>query len=533
MESIMFLDCNVSVGKSGYKHPRQLWRTEDIVQEMERCGISGALISHGVSKMHSPRHGNELLEAELAKSRRLLGAWVALPDHAGDFADPQTMISMMQQRGIHAVKLFPTTHQYDPDQRTIGKLLTALEQDGIPVFIEATEISFDHLYSLLGRHGELRVVLTGAYWGQERRLFPVMDAHPNLHIDFSSLQSNEIVEITYEKYGPDRLLYGSEMPKKSAGAARALIDYARIPMEAKRKMAGMNLAELLGVSLEDSRFIPHSAVDQDKLAIEASQGLPLSIEVLDSHTHLLEDKGSTGSGFPMFRGDIEAMIASYRSIGIRRMSIIPWIGISADTEIGNAIAEQALRKYSDEVVAYATIDPNYIADVEAEAHKWHTQQGFKGIKPYYFTSKIRYTDPVYAPWWKLGNEKRLFALLDPGLYEESAYLEDVASLAQAYPEISLFMDHAGRSFEVAEQYVKLARQYENVFLQITHTAVTLGVIEFMVKEAGAQKVLFGTDAPMRDPRPQLGWLVYANISMGEKEAIFGGNFRRILERCLI
>jgi predicted TIM-barrel fold metal-dependent hydrolase len=72
-----------------------------------------------------------------------------------------------------------------------------------------------------------------------------------------------------------------------------------------------------------------------------------------------------------------------------------------------------------------------------------------------------------------------------------------------------------------------------VYLQLTYTTVTLGAIEYLVREAGADKVLFGTDSPMRDPRPQVGWLAYANLSLEEKAEVFGGNMKRIWQRCLV
>jgi predicted TIM-barrel fold metal-dependent hydrolase len=45
------------------------------------------------------------------------------------------------------------------------------------------------------------------------------------------------------------------------------------------------------------------------------------------------------------------------------------------------------------------------------------------------------------------------------------------------------------------------------------------------------KVLYGTDAPMRDPRPQLGWVAYADISIEDKKKILGENMQRIMDRC--
>jgi hypothetical protein len=35
---------------------------------------------------------------------------------------------------------------------------------------------------------------------------------------------------------------------------------------------------------------------------------------------------------------------------------------------------------------------------------------------------------------------------------------------------------------------------------------------------------------MRDPRPQLGWVAWADLPAASKQKILGGNFARILQR---
>lgn len=528
MEQLQYFDSHVVVGKMGYRHPLHIWRTEDVVAEMERAGIAGALVYHGMAKSHSPMYGNRELMGELAKSSRLFGCWVALPDHLGDFMSPDPFIQELKAHAIRAVKMFPESHRFTPDQRTLRSLLTTLEQERIPLLVEAQEISLGQVADMLHHHPELVVLLQGLSWSTERRLFPIMDQYEGLCVELSTLQANAFIEVAYERYGAERLLFGSGMPFKSPGAARSFIDYARIPVEAKRLIAGGNLARLLGVEPPLA-----STPDQDEVTVQASQGVPIEIPVLDSHTHLIEEGGETGSGFPMIQGDIDSMIALYRSIGIRKMSIAPWVGINGgDSEAGNLVAEKAIAKYPEEVEAYVLIDPNYVDDVEREARIWHVDKGFKGMKPYYYLSRIPYTDPVYAPWWKIGNELSLYALIDPALQSDGEYMRQIAELAERYPNVSIFMDHAARSFDIAVAYAKVAKKYENVFLQLTYTTVTLGAIEYLVQEIGADKILFGTDSPMRDPRPQVGWLAYANITLDEKRAIFGGNMQRIWDRCI-
>ena len=46
--------------------------------------------------------------------------------------------------------------------------------------------------------------------------------------------------------------------------------------------------------------------------------------------------------------------------------------------------------------------------------------------------------------------------------------------------------------------------------------------------AGAARVLFGSDIPLMDPRPQLGKILTADISHDDKRQILGDNARRLL-----
>ena len=55
-----------------------------------------------------------------------------------------------------------------------------------------------------------------------------------------------------------------------------------------------------------------------------------------------------------------------------------------------------------------------------------------------------------------------------------------------------------------------------------------GVIERLVAEAGADRVVFGSDVPLMDPRPQLGKIITAEISDDEKRLVLGENAKQLL-----
>ena len=47
---------------------------------------------------------------------------------------------------------------------------------------------------------------------------------------------------------------------------------------------------------------------------------------------------------------------------------------------------------------------------------------------------------------------------------------------------------------------------------------------------GDEKIIFGTDQPMRDPRQQLGWVIWEDLSIKSRENILGNNFQKIISR---
>ena len=101
-------------------------------------------------------------------------------------------------------------------------------------------------------------------------------------------------------------------------------------------------------------------------------------------------------------------------------------------------------------------------------------------------------------------------------------------LVYDYPDALLKAGRPAQASAFAE--AQLQRFPQNVYAQLNYTLVTNGVIEYITRNVGDDHVLFGTDAPMRDPRPQAGWLAFTRLPEASKRRIFGANFAGILKR---
>jgi len=504
-----------------------IWTADELLAEMDHAHIAAALVTHSWGRWYDTGFGNERLMQEIAGRERLFPCWTAMPHFAGEMPVPEEMLAEMGSAGVRAVKIYPVTAISPLCEEFWGPLLCALEAAGVPILIERKEAEWKAILDLLDKHPRLPVVLQKVGWGEQRNLLCALERSPNLYCEFSGLQANRFIEFAVSRFGHERFLFGADMPMKNPGAARAYIDYAAISDEAKKAIAAGNLARLLGVEVPHVEF----RKPDSPLLARAMEGKPFDeTTIIDAHAHILHDGGdSAGQGYVMLKGDAEGMIELNRRIGIDRTCISSWLGIMVDPDEGTKLTADIVRRFPDCFTGYANVDPVYTDDLEAEIKRDHEQYGLPGLKPYFPTQKIPYDDERYAPWFEYANSRRLFALLHGS---GQGFAQQVANLAEEYPEVALLLAHSGSGFPYARMCIGLAKEHPNVYLELTYTAARLGIIELMVSELGAERVLFGTDAPMRDPRPQFGWLVYSHISDKDRRLILGENMSRILARVI-
>ena len=526
MNEVKYFDSFAFIGKRPLEDPVELWSAAHVKELMERCSIHAALVYHTLAREYNPNIGNQLMLGEMKKNPRFYGCYVAMPHHTGEMAHPDEWVNQLRGRNFYAVKIFPSTHQYNLDERTVGGLCSALEKAGIPLLIDINETDFEKLEFLLKSFPNLPILAQQLYWSQSRKVIPSFREYRNLYIEFSSYQGHWMLEWYCENFGCDRLLFGSEMPLKLPGAARSYIDYADLTLTQKQMIASGNLMRLLRIDR-----IPDLPEQRcDSILSRVKRGEPLShLTVIDAHAHVSHDNATGASPVFMPYSDPGIMLKKFDRMGVQQILVSSWLGIWQDSVLGGELMLKLMQKYPDRYVPYATIDPNFRSDEEiaADIQLYHHKHRFPGIKPYYPRWQYRLTGEKLAPWFQYGNDHSLFALIH---YDKETTIEDLKTLAPKYPNLMFIVAHSGSSYKEARKLIELAGKYSNIFLELTFTTVFCNVIELLCQEVGAERVLFGTDAPMRDPAPQLGWVAYAQISEEAKRMILGENIQIILKR---
>ncbi|MGI6086848.1 MAG: amidohydrolase family protein [Kiritimatiellia bacterium] len=527
----MIFDCWTSYGIGPGQDDQERRTLVHLLEDLDHFGVAGALVRHEQVLHYDPMFCNRRLLAELAPHRKkLFPCWSAIPHQYGDFPTAAEFLREADAGDVRAFCIQPKLHGVPTDAGEWRELADALNRRQALILTPLPEFGddFDKARNFCRIFKDCPIVITEASWPQWRLVYALMNACPNTYLEFHLFQANRAVEFFANRFGVDRLLFGSGLVRRSAGAARGFVDWSLLPDEAVAKFAGANLRRLLGAGPSSAPAVPE---DADLIVRAARAGQPLPVLTLDAHTHVLH-KGlhSAGRQYVMMQGDWQGMRELTQRMGITLTALMSWNGtVNMDVESGNELIAELVQEYGTEIVGLSSCNP-IIQDATAirKMCEWmHLKLGCRGMKPYY-TNGLSYADDRYAPWWKFCNQHRLYGLLH--ISADAGGYTAVTELAQRYPKATFLIAHAAGSWTAARAAAELIQKHKNVMAEITLTPVCNGTIEYLCRTAGADRVLFGTDAPMRDPRPQLGWCVYARLNVEEKKQVLGENFRRILRR---
>ena len=156
-----------------------------------------------------------------------------------------------------------------------------------------------------------------------------------------------------------------------------------------------------------------------------------------------------------------------------------------------------------------------------------TNSGFRAIKIYPPYTPFPLDDPAWNPIYEFAAERGLAIIAHTG-GEPTAAPAQFGRAAERFPNARFVAGHSGNIEPYRSQAIAAAQRLPNYFLETCSTFRTIGVIEELVAKAGADRVLFGSDTPLMDPRPQLGKIITAAIDDDAKRLILGENARGLL-----
>lgn len=230
-------DANVYVGHSGTQGDLAL-EAPELLQEMDRFAIKRALVSHFAGLEYDAVEGNRALERDM--DDRFTPAWAASSERAS--------IDDVRSRRAKAIRIWLGSlhHNFSSRPWCSSELFEHLQDARALVLISRTEIEWNDLAMLLDNFPHLKVLLLDIGYRSDRYLFPLLERFSGLHFDSSNYVSHRQLEWYLDRFGPDRMVFGSRLPLYTPGAALTVLGTARIKDSARLAVAGGNLRRLIG-----------------------------------------------------------------------------------------------------------------------------------------------------------------------------------------------------------------------------------------------------------------------------------------------
>ncbi|MCX7705617.1 MAG: amidohydrolase [bacterium] len=245
---LKFFDANVFIGRPHNGQFGSVSTSEQLVQEMDKQGISKAIVWHIFQYEGSIVEGNRMLTEEISKSERLYGCWTILPPQTQEIIKDD-FFKKMKENKIVCVNAFPEWHRFVLDNVAFEHFLVELSERKIPLFLTMgrTCITWEGLYRLMKEFPLLTCVLCDiGIWGVDRYTWPLLEKFENFYLESSQLSLEEGgIEATVRRFGSERIVFGTGFPVQYQKAAILQLTHADISDRDKENIASKNLERIL------------------------------------------------------------------------------------------------------------------------------------------------------------------------------------------------------------------------------------------------------------------------------------------------
>jgi predicted TIM-barrel fold metal-dependent hydrolase len=227
---------------------------------------------------------------------------------------------------------------------------------------------------------------------------------------------------------------------------------------------------------------------------------------------------------------VEDLLLVMDDVGVDKMCLfapyVEWIW-------GNQHLRKVVERYPDRVIPIGVVNPRW-GKIAIEEIRRFGEWGFRGLKliPYshsypadcYSVQKviveaIKLDIPVH-----FHTSDHLVDKLYPHTESYTTY-ERYGNIAKMFPDAKVIMAHMCVSEWM--NAVDLAEKYDNILLDTSGSTIIYGMLEIAAERIGAERILYGSDAPLYDPHITLSKVKDSDLSESDKRLILGENAVKI------
>jgi predicted TIM-barrel fold metal-dependent hydrolase len=491
MSDLGFVDVNCHVGPTTGPSAGS---DPNILREQHRsAGVSIGLARHLSSEHAEAARWNRFV-ADLAAQP--LSGLLAVATMSASGVDPDAEISETVPAECVAVwiKVPSPAIRAEADRR----LLRAAARTGKPLLVpiaswgDATAVA--EMTSGLG----VRVVLVGAHYTHFVDDLAAAELHEHVLLETSALAHYGAIETAVARIGAERLLLGTDLPRRCSRSAVNSVLSARISNEAKRKILGENAQRVFGLPHQEVQLPPPVTAQR----------------AVDVHCHF------GVSGWPVAPVADDRLDSELAHYGVESFVASSLLAIVSDLEAGNEAMARACA--APNRLGYVVADPNDL-DATRWALRRHSGRDVIGVKVHcQYSRQPTSSRAIWDLFELLGKDGRPVKIHNDG----PGWDEALVRIARAREGLPIIIAHAGLGAPSLEA-AKIAASCDNVYLELSSSFAERATVAKLVEIAGTDRLLFGSDAPLLNPAYVLGSYLDAGIPADRWEAVCRDNARSL------
>jgi len=385
-------------------------------------------------------------------------------------------------------------------------LLRAVERTRLPVIVHVPAAGDATALLHLVGDIEIPIVLSAVSYATLSEALSVLADAPHFSLEACRVALPGQVEVMVEQVGAERIMFGSWAPTLAQRPSLDAILCAEIDEQDKARILSSNARRLFGLPPIGSQAVETYAVPPGRAA---------PYPVVDVHQH------NGPWPFPGRWGGIELNLRLMERCGIDAAIVSSGEAIVDDMVGGNARLARAIADHPN-LYGYVVVNPRQPTLSARELERYANVPRFVGAKVHTSYSATPMGEPRMADLFAvLARWGRPVLIHTWGVGEVRALRE----LARRHPDLSIVVAHAGG--DAWREAIEAARAAPNLYLDFCISSPERGRIERAVAALGPERVLFGTDSTLLDPRYMRSCFEEAEIAPEHRPLIMGGNAIRL------
>lgn len=240
--------------------------------------------------------------------------------------------------------------------------------------------------------------------------------------------------------------------------------------------------------------------------------------IIDMHTHIWGGQAEA---------DGDTLIEMADRFNLEAVVVIPLFGglcpTPGDIGAGNVAAEKLYQRDA-RMKPMVTVYPRHGERAVDEVRHW-MDRGFCALKIWVSIADEPCVFPLIERMIEYGKPTLIHAMhKSVGQLPLESDPKNIANLARRYPEAKIIMPHMGGNFYYSCDAIA---DCPNVYTDPSGSYCETGMLEHAVKLLGADRIMFGSDAPGADLVNNLAKVLAADISDDGKRDILARNAKKL------